>query len=239
MGAAILAVRGAFRSGAGLVHAFLPASEMHLMPVAVPEAMTIPQEHFSYTDLSSFNTVGIGPGLGTDKNAEVLVGYLCKNFTSPWVIDADAINILSQRPDLFKAIPKQSIFTPHPVEFKRLAGEWGDDFEKVEKLRSFCLKHGFNIALKGAYTMVCSSKGIIYFNPTGNPGMATAGSGDVLTGIVTALTGQGLAPIDALKLGVYVHGLAGDMAKKKYGEISMKASDIIEQLPSAFSAIAT
>lgn len=237
MGAAVLCTRAAFKAGAGLVNVHVPACGLSILQTAVPEAMvTEDVEHDLIKEIDQTgDTVALGPGLGTNQETvEALQNFLCMQ-TMPLVIDADGINILSENPDMLSIIPPESILTPHPGEFKRLVGEWENDFEKIEKLRSFCRKYRLNVVLKGAFSAVCSSQGIISFNPSGNPGMATAGSGDVLTGVVGALLAQGLQPLDALRLGVCLHGLAGDLATEKEGYPWITASDIIDNLAEAAS----
>ena len=150
------------------------------------------------------------------------------------MLDADALNILATHSEMLSMLPAGSILTPHPGEFQRLVGRWENDFEKLELLRKLCTTYQINVVLKGAFSVVCDQKGVITFNPTGNPGMATAGSGDVLTGIVSSLLAQGYSPIDGLRLGVFLHGLSGDLAVMDKGEHSLVASDLIEYLSRAF-----
>lgn len=150
---------------------------------------------------------------------------LLKNFSKPMVIDADALNILSSNPELQKLIPEGSILTPHPGEFARLVGEWKNDFDKLEKLKEFAARIQSIVILKGAYSAIASPDGKLFFNSTGNPGMATGGSGDVLTGILTGLLAQGYSSLEASITGVYIHGLAGDLAARERGEISLIAGD--------------
>ncbi|MEO9473967.1 MAG: NAD(P)H-hydrate dehydratase [Cyclobacteriaceae bacterium] len=238
MGAAVLAGRAAMRSGTGLLTAHVPACGADIMTISVPEAMTSIDQNeatISHVDLSfQPDAIGMGPGLGTSPSAVDMMKKLLRDWGNPFILDADAINILAEHRELLDLIPAQSILTPHPGEFKRLVGEWKDDYEKLSLLQSFCQRHQVNVVLKGAFSAICDSSGTVYFNPTGNAGMATAGSGDVLTGVVSSLLAQGYEPADALKLGVFVHGLAGDLAKKKVGEHGMIASDIIDHLPIAF-----
>ncbi|MEP0368868.1 MAG: NAD(P)H-hydrate dehydratase [Cyclobacteriaceae bacterium] len=238
MGAAILASRAAMRSGTGLLTVHVPACGSDIVTISVPEAMTsIDQdaETISHVDLTfQPNAIGVGPGLGTTPLAVDMMKKLLQDWDNPLVLDADALNILAKHRELLELIPAQSILTPHPGEFKRLVGEWKDDYEKLTLLQSFCKRHQVNVVLKGAFSAVCDPSGKVCFNPTGNAGMATAGSGDVLTGVVSSLLAQGYEPTDALKLAVYVHGTAGDLAKKKVGEFGLIASDIIEHLPMAF-----
>ncbi len=236
MGAAVLCAKAALRTGVGLINVQVPKCGIEILQISVPEAMVVAdrdQNHISeIAEISS--TVAIGPGIGTeDITKEAFENYL-KPAKEPIVLDADALNILSENKSLLNQIPEGSILTPHPGEFKRLVGEWKDDFHKLELLRTFCRKYGLHVVLKGAYSAVCSNAGDIYFNLSGNPGMATAGSGDVLTGIVSSLLAQGLEPLDALRLGVYVHGLAGDIAAEKIGQISLIATDIISSISNSF-----
>lgn len=238
MGAAILASKAVLRSGAGLLYTAVPNDQGHIIQIAVPEAMVL-DRYFTEKDLdfSKVDAIAVGPGIGTGKEDAELLLNLIKMAVSPMVLDADALNIIAQLPAFLKDIPKGSLLTPHPGEFQRLVGNWKDDYHKLELLRGFCAKYELNVALKGAFTAVCSSEGKVYFNTTGNPGMATAGSGDVLTGMAVGLLAQGITPIHALRLSVYLHGLAGDLATNSLGENSMIASDIIENISSAFLTI--
>ncbi|MEQ9405277.1 MAG: NAD(P)H-hydrate dehydratase [Cyclobacteriaceae bacterium] len=235
MGAAALCARAALRSGIGLINVCVPQCGTEIIQILVPEAMVIENkgvEHIS--QIPGDNSVfGIGPGIGTDEATCSALADFLKVYNRPLVLDADALNILALNPDLLEELPNESILTPHPGEFKRLVGEWKNDFEKLEKLSHFCKKFNINIVLKGAWSAVCDTNGIIHFNSTGNPGMATAGSGDVLTGIVSSFLAQGLLPFDALRLGVFVHGRAGDLAAEELGEKSLIASDLITFLPKA------
>jgi len=152
----------------------------------------------------------------------------------PLLLDADAINILADNPTWLAFLPKETVLTPHPGEFARLVGKTSDSYERLEKLRSLCIRYSLNIVLKGAYTVVCSPLGNCYFNPTGNPGMATGGSGDVLTGLITGLLAQGYNPTEACILGVYLHGRAGDIAADETGFEALVAGDIITNFGNAF-----
>ena len=153
------------------------------------------------------------------------------------VIDADGLNTISNNPDLLRLVPSGSILTPHLKEFSRLFGESSDHFERLDRMRQAAMKHELVIVLKGAHTAVCDPEGNVTFNTTGNPGMATAGSGDVLTGVITALLAQKLSPENAARIGVYIHGLAGDMAAIKRGNEALIASDIVDNLGSAFKKL--
>ncbi|MEQ9231327.1 MAG: NAD(P)H-hydrate dehydratase [Cyclobacteriaceae bacterium] len=241
MGAAVLAAQAAFRAGVGLLFVHSPSIGRDVLQISVPEAMVIEDEHQSWIGQinvpEKINGVSIGPGIGTQAETSKALYDLLKQSSNPMVIDADAINILAENPDWIQYIPAESILTPHPGEFERLVGTWGNDFQRLDLLREFCSKNKLNVVLKGAYSAVCNSAGNISFNPTGNAGMATAGSGDVLTGIVGSLLAQGCEPFDALRLGVYLHGLSGDLAEKKKGNMSLIASDLIDFLPKAILSL--
>ncbi len=238
MGAAILAARACLRSGVGLLHVHIPKVGYQILQTALPEAMLSIDRYENYfseiPDLELFNAIGIGPGLGKEHQSQMAMKLLIQNYRKPMVIDADALNILSENKTWLSFLVPNSILTPHPKEFERLAGKWKDDFEKIEKQRAFAIRFRVIVVLKGANTSICLPDGHCYFNSTGNPGMATAGSGDVLTGIITALLAQSYAPEHAALLGVYLHGLAGDLATKKNGEEALLAGDIIQLLGKAF-----
>ena len=238
MGAAVLATKAALRSGAGLVTALVPACGYDILQTSAPEAMCLvdgDSHLFSVPDVSRFNSIAVGPGVRTNSSAINFVYELLK-LNKPLVLDADALNIISANKNYLNLIPKGSVLTPHPGEFKRLVGEWKDDEEKLEKQKQFSKKYGVVVVLKGAHTSVSSVDGKVYFNSTGNAGMAKGGSGDVLTGIITALIAQNYSGLHAAIIAVYVHGLAGDYAKRELGETAMKASDIIYYLPKVFKS---
>ncbi|MCB0410064.1 MAG: NAD(P)H-hydrate dehydratase, partial [Flavobacteriales bacterium] len=204
----------------------------------VPEAMGSESEGEEFItdlpDLSKYNVIGVGPGIGLEKQTQNILKLLIQNAQTPLVLDADALNILSENKTWLSFLPSDSILTPHPKEFERLVGKWSSDEERLELQQNFSLKHNVYLVLKGANTSITTPLGNVFFNTTGNPGMATGGSGDVLTGIVTSLLAQGYHPQEAAVLGVYLHGLAGDVAKENNTEYAMIASDIIESLPLAF-----
>ncbi len=240
-GAAVLSAKAALRSGVGLLHVHIPKSSYYILQTALPEAMLSIDRYENYfseiPDLSLFNAIGIGPGLGMEHQSQMALKMLIQNFRHPIVFDADALNILSENKTWLSFLPSNSILTPHPKEFERLAGKWNNDFEKISKQRYFATKYQIIVVLKGAYTSICLPEGQCYFNSTGNPGMATAGSGDVLTGIITGLLAQKYSPEKAALIGVYIHGLAGDYASKKLGQNSMMAGDIVKYLGKAFKKI--
>jgi NAD(P)H-hydrate epimerase len=234
MGAAVLCTRACLRSGAGLVTTHIPRSGLQILQVAAPEAMcdVDANDHVNESvllDLEKFPAIGLGPGLGTDDLTTTLVENIFANRKRPMVIDADALNIVAKK-RMQQKIPKGSILTPHPKEFERLFGASQNDFEIIEKAVTHARSLGVTILLKGHHTFIASPNGKGYFNSTGNPGMATGGSGDVLTGLITGLVAQNYEPTLAAILGVYWHGASADVAANHMSFESMIASDIIEHL---------
>jgi len=241
MGAALLSSNACLRSGVGLLTVQIPEAGYTVMQSELPEAMVVcdrENDHLSelITDVN-FNALGIGPGIGTKEATQNLLKLLIQQLSSPMVLDADALNILSENKTWISFLPKGSILTPHPLEFKRLVGEWKNDTEKLEMQKSFSVKNGLYVVLKGHHSSISCPDGRIYFNSTGNPGMATAGSGDVLTGIITSFLAQGYGSEQAALLGVFMHGLAGDLAASELSEEAMIAGDIINYLGKAFKEI--
>lgn len=243
MGAAILAAKSCLRAGVGLLYLKSPAVGTSILQQSVVEAMVTEDEGES--DISSpdylgaADVIGIGPGIGTSEATQQALAKFLSSYEQqhPLVIDADGLNVLAMNPELMAQLPKGSILTPHPGEFKRLVGAWEDDYEKLEKLRDLCQKYKLNVVLKGAFSAVCNEQGEVFFNPTGNAGMATAGSGDVLFGLICGLLAQDKRPFDSLISAVYIHGLAGDFAKQDLGMRSLIASDLIEYLPEAIQQV--
>lgn len=238
MGAAVLMARAALRSGPGLLTLHTPKCGYNIIQTTVPEAMMSVDEHEEYLtkcpQLDNYSTVGIGPGLGQSKQTIKAFGETLQKCKVPMVIDADGLNILSGNRELLPLVPPESILTPHPKEFERLVGAWKDEFERLEKQRKLAQDLKSVIVLKGAYTSVASPEGKVFFNSSGNPGMAKGGSGDVLTGILTGLLAQKYSAIQAAQLGVFLHGFSGDLAAYEKGMNSIIPSDIIEFLPEAF-----
>ena len=236
-GASVLAAKSCLRTGVGLLSIHAPICNHMLLQMSVPEAMVLDDVHELFfaeaEDLDNFQAVGIGPGLGQDAATARAVIDQVSNCYLPMVLDADALNIFSTLRNHLTRIPRGSILTPHIKEFERLVGRCSNSFERLTKAKELAAYLQCYIVLKGAWTTIITPEGDFHFNTTGNPGMATAGSGDVLTGILTSLLAQGFAAEEACKLGVFLHGKAGDMAAQKYGEISMTSSDIIEALPAA------
>lgn len=232
MGAAVLCARACLRSGVGKLTCHIPALGYTIMQVAAPEAMCKTDE---YTGLDKYNVVGIGPGLGNLKEHAGLLQSVFSQNHHAMVIDADALNVLGEHKELLKKVPAGSILTPHPKEFERLFGKTDNDFDRIELALKKSAEYGLHIVLKGRYTFIASPDGGGYFNPTGNPGMATGGTGDVLTGILTGLLAQRYTPFEAAIAGVYLHGLSGDLAAAFSSQPSLIASDLIEYLGQAYA----
>jgi len=240
-GAAILAGRGCLRSGVGLLTIHTPFHNNDILQTAIPEALIqadIYERWFATpVDTDSFQAIGIGPGLGKEQETGFALLEQLKLCQSPLVLDADALNILSENRNWLTFIPKNTVLTPHPKELDRLVGKSNNSFDRLSKARDFATHTKTYIVLKGAYTAVITPEGKCFFNPTGNPGMSTGGSGDVLTGIILSLLAQGYTPEEACKLGVYTHGLAGDLAAETKGEIGMTSGDIVDFLPAAWAKL--
>ena len=237
-GASVLAARAALRSGVGLLTVHIPVCNNVIVQSSVPEAMTsIDSNECCFSDdidVSKYNAVAVGPGLGQGKESEAALLRLIVNCTAPMVVDADALNILSRNKEWLYRLPAGSVLTPHPGEFERLFGKATSRYQAIESVRAVARDCGIVIVLKGAYTTIIAPDGNIYFNSTGNPGMATGGSGDVLTGIILALLAQGYEGVDAARMAVYMHGLAGDLAVSELGETALVAGDIVNYLPKAW-----
>ncbi len=241
MGAVILGARAALKTGAGLLTCRIPGDGNLIMQCSVPEAMTLPDSSSrmisSISTEGPYDAAGIGPGMGTaPETADALYGFL-RNWRKPLVLDADALNIIALNRDWLNFLPPLTVLTPHPGEFTRLAGESSDSMDRLEKQKTLSKEFNCIIVLKGANTSVCEPGGKIWFNSTGNPGMATAGSGDTLTGMILSLLAQGYDPASAAIAGVWLHGMAGDIAASRISNESLIASDIIESIGSAFGRI--
>lgn len=240
-GAAILTTKACLRAGAGKVTVHSPKRNVPILQTAVPEAvLSIDREETIFTEgvaTEDFNAVGIGPGLGTSEQTAITLIAQLRRTQCPLVVDADALNILANRRAWLQQLPKGIILTPHPKELDRMEGKCVDSYERLTKARELAERLQGYVILKGHHTAICMPDGHVVFNSTGNAGMATAGSGDVLTGIITALLARGYERPAACMLGVYLHGLAGDLAAAELGEESLMASDIINYLPKAFLRI--
>lgn len=241
MGAAVLASKACIRSGSGLLSTHVPRSGYQIMQISFPEAMVSvdPSEKvFSETpELSQYTAIGIGPGIGKHANSLKAMKILIDKVKVPMVIDADSLNLIGENKYLLEKLPRNTILTPHPREFERMAGKTKDDFSRNKLQSEFSKKFKLIVVLKGAYTAISDIDGSIYFNTTGNPGMATAGSGDVLTGIILALLSQGYKPLFAAFIGAYLHGMAGDIAVENSSEESLTAGDIINKLGAAWKCL--
>ena len=238
-GAAILATRACLRSGVGKVTVHTPRKNYGVMQISVPEAVLhMDHEETAFTeavDTDGFDALGIGPGLGCQETTAIAMIAQIRRAQCPIVADADALNILASHRAWMQQLPKGIIMTPHPKELDRLTGSPANaDFERLHRTRELAQSLQAYIILKGHNSALCLPDGQVVFNPTGNSGMATAGSGDVLTGIITALLARGYHQQNACIVGMYLHGLAGDIAVKTLGKESLTASDIIDYLPHAF-----
>ncbi len=234
MGAALLSAKACMRAGAGLVTLNVPQNAINIPQTALPEAMCAIREET--TDWEGFTTIGIGPGLGTNHDALGALQHVLENFKKPVVIDADALNIIAENKQLLQHIPAGSVITPHPKEFERLFGKFANEMDRLNKAVELSSQYDFTIVLKGHYTLIANN-GSGWFNSTGNAGLAKGGSGDVLTGIITAFMSQGLTGLDAAICGTYLHGLAADLTLQEQSQESMIASDIIDRLGEAFYEI--
>lgn len=240
-GAAILAAKSCIHSGAGMVTACIPACCEVALNTSAPEVMTVTAtENYitSLPDITPYTVIGCGPGIGSQEETARMLKLMIQNAGNPLVLDADALNILSQNKTWLSFLPAGSILTPHPGEFLRLAGKWSDNFERLQLLKDFSKKYNCYVVLKDHFTITAAPDGNCYFNSTGNPGMSTAGSGDVLTGIILSLMAQQYHPLQAALLGVYLHGLAGDIFASENSMESLTATGIIDSLGKAFIELA-
>ena len=240
IGAAVLASKSCLKSGCGLVTTFTPKCGYQILQISIPEVMVVSDENSNFITHIHLpltpQAIGIGPGIGKELGTQKAVFEFLRINKAPLVIDADALNILSENLAWLDLVPENTILTPHPKELERLIGKWNSESEKFQKTIAFSEKHKLIIVMKGAPTYIINQSKI-YENTTGNAALATAGSGDVLTGILTSLLAQGYEPKYAAKLGVYLHGLTADIALSKTGYQSFTASDIIKNLGKAFLSL--
>jgi NAD(P)H-hydrate epimerase len=227
MGAAILCTSAALHNGCGMVTAFIPKSIESALIIACPEAMTIVGQKIETLDLTAYDAIAIGPGMGLSKLARFIIQYVIMNFNGPIVIDADALTLIAN--DL-SVLSFNHILTPHPLEFARLQGADYDHLHRVMQAKNFIKTYPVILVLKGTKTIVACSSETMMFNTSGNDGMATAGSGDVLTGMIASICAQKYLPFEAACIGVYMHGLAADYAIQNQSKASLVASDIIKNL---------
>ncbi len=241
MGAAVLAAKACLRGGAGLTTVCVPASGMDILQVAAPEALTLTRRSDAFfdevPDLSIYQTIACGPAIGTSAETAAALHKLIVTAKMPLVLDADALTLLSEHKEWLEQLPPGSVITPHPKEFDRLAGATADMYSRHLKQLEFAKKYKILVVLKGANTIVSTGEGKSYINTTGNPGMATGGTGDVLTGLVTSLIAQGYRSLDAALIGVFIHGLAGDIALETSSTESLIAGDLIDNFGRAFLQI--
>jgi ADP-dependent NAD(P)H-hydrate dehydratase / NAD(P)H-hydrate epimerase len=238
MGAAVLASRACLKSGVGLLTTQIPRKGYEIMQTAIPESMVnIDRSEIlvsEFPDLSPFSAIGLGPGIGIKHNTALMTALLIEQSDKPMVIDADGINILAQNKELLNKLKPGTVLTPHPGEFQRLFGTFDCQFERLEFQMKMSVQHKLVIVLKGAFSTITTPDGMCYFNPTGNPGMASAGSGDVLTGIILSMLSQGYSSDVAAIISVWVHGRAADIYASENGMEALTATDIIDNLGKAF-----
>ncbi|WP_185882939.1 NAD(P)H-hydrate dehydratase [Blattabacterium cuenoti] len=244
IGSIILSGKASIRSGIGKLILYTPHCGYSIIQNQIPEAIIQTDKNKNYISNivslpNNINSIGIGMGMGTNYHTKyALESFLMKcNKNIPIVIDADAINIIAKHLNLLNYLPHESIITPHPKEFSRIFGIWKNDYQKLQMLTNISKKYNIFIILKGAHTIISTPDKELYFNSTGNPGMATAGSGDVLSGIIVSLLSQGYSPKNSCIISVYLHGLSGDIAKNQFNEEFITSTDIIHYLSKAFQKI--
>lgn len=232
MGAAVLSARACLRTGTGLLTVNVPEAERFILQSAIPEAMLMLREEGG--DINKFSAIGMGPAMGVDENGLTLLKNIFEVYSKPVLLDADALSLLSLHKSYWAAIPPGSVFTPHPAEFDRLFGQSNNQNERMEKALQLSINYPWVIVLKNNHTMIAIN-GNAYTNTTGNAGLAKGGSGDVLSGMILSLLAQGYTSSDAAQIGVYLHGLAADIAVKNQSLESLLASDVIEAIGPAFN----
>ena len=240
IGAVCLSSKAALKTGCGLVTAFIPKCGYEIVQISIPEVMVLTDVKEKIISNITFEIVpqaiGIGPGIGQENATQNALHEFFKANKTPLVIDADALNILSQNKSWLSLLPPKTILTPHPKELERLIGKWDSEAEKFEKTLAFSKKYQLIIVMKGAPTHIIDGDAV-YENTTGNAALATAGTGDVLTGMITSLLAQSYEPINAAMLGVYLHGLTADIALPETGYQSFIASDVIANIGNAYMSL--
>ena len=237
MGSVVLSSKACLKTGCGMVTAFIPKCGYEILQTSIPEVMVENDDFFEH--ITSINSsvkcqaIGIGMGMGQDLDTQQAFHYFLKSNTIPLIIDADGLNMLSKNIEWLEFVPKNTILTPHPKELERLIGIWDSEEDKMYRVKQLSHKYNLIVVLKGAPTVIVQNESV-YENTTGNQALATAGSGDVLTGIITSLVAQSYAPLDAAILGVYLHGLTADIAAPKMSYQAFIASDIIENIGNAY-----
>lgn len=236
IGAAVLAIKSALKSGSGLTFVLAPTCGYEILQTTCPEAMFIEGGEKFITQIDEVENAvyGIGPGLGTEEETEKALLKFLKNNSSPLILDADALNIISKNEDRLKLIQKKSIITPHPKEFERLFGSTENSIERLNLAKTKAKELAIYIVLKDHHTQVINPEGKIFYNITGNSGLAKGGSGDVLTGIITSLLAQKYSSEEAAVLGVWLHGKAADLASEKYSKEAMQPTDVINEIGNVF-----
>ncbi len=243
MGAIVLASKAAIRTGCGLLTAAVPIAGVSILQCTVPEAMVLADTNeqvlHDFNFPTDYSAIGIGVGMGTSEESQQGFSIFLRSLpaNSKLVLDADALNCLAKHPQLLAHLPKESILSPHPKELSRILGTWQHDYDKITKAKAFCQQYDVYLLIKGANSLLVCPDGELHFNASGNPGMATGGAGDVLTGILTSLRAQGYPAKEAALLGMYIHGLAADLAVEELGEESLIASDISNYIGKAFKSI--
>ncbi len=241
MGAAVIASRACLRTGVGLLTTHVPSSGFPILQTSVPEAMlSIDSNPLFFSDLinlDKFSAIGIGSGIGLARETQEVTFKLIDSTKKPIIIDADGLNCISLQKDFLKKIPPETVLTPHPLEFERLAGNWKTNAERTKKQLHFSVKYNCIVVLKDYETIISTPSGKVIKNTTGNPGMAKGGSGDALTGIITSFLTQGYSSESASLISVFIHGMAGDLAAQKKSMHAMLVSDLIEEVPQVFLKI--
>ncbi len=239
-GSVCLSSRAALKTGCGLVTAYVPKCAVQVIQINFPEAMAIEDKGENYITSINFDmkpdAIGLGIGMGQNSKTQMALHDFLEKNNLPLVIDADGLNILADNPEWLKLLQPKTILTPHPGELLRLVGEWSDDYDKIQKTQLFAQKFNLIIVVKGAYSLIIDSENI-YVNNTGTPALATAGSGDVLTGMITSLLAQGYDPLDAARIGVYLHGMTSDLTIQNIHPRSFIASDIIGNIGNAYKSL--
>ena len=241
-GSALISSKACLRSGAGMLTLHSTKTTTAALLNHLPEAMSIEDSNPDYiseiSNPENYDAVGFGPGVGTSKETEIVLKKLLQYYTGKLIIDADGLNILSENKTWLDFLPPETILTPHPKEFERLVGKCDNDFEKIKTLKHFCLKYNCIVILKGAHSAIAFPDGSVFFNSSGNPGLAKAGSGDALTGIILGLLSRGYTAPKAALIGTFIHGFAADLCLKQKSIESILISDVIEKLPKAFKKLA-
>jgi len=235
VGAAILAAKACLRSGVGVLTVNVPKAVSSILYASLPEAMVMAREE-NVSFLNAYKSIGIGPGFGVGLSSTKIFSHILTHYSNPLLIDADALSILSEHKDWLEQIPEGSVLTPHPKEFDRLFGDCANDFERADKAISLSKQFHFVIILKGHFTLIAAD-GKGWYNTSGNAGLAKAGSGDTLSGILTALLAQQYATLHAAMIGVHIHGLAADLALEEQTEESLLATDVIDHIGAAFKEL--